>query len=1035
VTRVSIAEYQEAGPAFDGGAPWLGGYGGGGGGDRTPPQDNDAEQSVLGSMLLSKDAIADVVESIRGTDFYRPVHETIFDAMVDLYGRGEPVDPVTTAAELQRRGELGRIGGAPYLHTLSASVPIAANAGYYAEIVREKAILRRLVDAGTKIAQMEYAGEGEVDEVVDRAEAEVYAVTDKRTSEDYAPLSAIMESTLDEIEAISNREGEMFGVPTGFADLDELTNGFHGGQMVIVAARPAMGKALALDTPLPTPTGWTTMGEVQVGDQLYGADGRPTTVVAATEVMQGRPCYEVSFSDGSTIVADAEHQWATRVVGDGGRRTVSTTRQLASVTGQVRVVAMPDGSMVKIAEISPVPSVPVRCVQVSAEDHLYLAGPTGIPTHNSTLALDFCRSASIHHNLTSVIFSLEMTRNEITMRLLSAEAKIPLNHMRNGNMNDEDWSKLARKMGEVSSAPLFIDDSPNMTMMEIRSKARRLKQRHDLRLIVIDYMQLMTSGKKVESRQLEVSEFSRQIKLLAKELEVPIVALSQLNRGPEQRSDKRPMLSDLRESGCLTADTRVMRADTNAEITIGELMESGARDIPVWALDDRLKLVPRTMTHAFPSGVKDVYELTLASGRKIKATANHPFLTYDGWMPLGELVPGARIGAIRHVPAPLEEKPRKDHEVALLAHLIGDGSFVKRQPIRYASQDEACLATVQSAAWHLFGITAVRDEYAAARVTTMRLPAPYHLTHGKRNPIAAWLDEMGLFGLLSHEKFIPDWVFSLPKEQVGLFVRNLWATDGSVTIAKNGDGRIYYATTSRRLADDVARLLLRYNVFTRIKVAKKAGFRDSYHVHVYGSENQLRFVEDIGVHGARGTNAGRLAISLRAVRPNTNLDTVPKDVWSRVRKALVEQSMTQRQFAAAMQTQYCGTTMWKHAPSRERLRRVATVLGDADLEMLATNDVYWDTVRSIEHLGEQPVYDATVMGVHNFVAEGIATHNSLEQDADMVILLNRDDVYEKESTRPGEADLIVAKHRNGPTRDVVVAFQGHYSRFVDMAHG
>jgi replicative DNA helicase len=256
-----------------------------------------------------------------------------------------------------------------------------------------------------------------------------------------------------------------------------------------------------------------------------------------------------------------------------------------------------------------------------------------------------------------------------------------------------------------------------------------------------------------------------------------------------------------------------------------------------------------------------------------------------------------------------------------------------------------------------------------------------------------------------------------------------------VTIAKNGDGRIYYGTTSRRLADDVARLLLRHNVFTRIKVAKKAGFRDSYHVHVYGSENQLRFVEDVGVHGARGTNAAQLAISLRAVRPNTNLDTVPTGVWSRVRKALVEQSMTQRQFAAAMQTQYCGTAMWKHAPSRERLRRVATVLGDADLEMLATNDVFWDTVKSVEHIGREPVYDATVMGLHNFVAEGIATHNSLEQDADMVILLNRDDVYEKESARPGEADLIVAKHRNGPTRDVVVAFQGHYSRFVDMAHG
>src|SRR6478609_11807636 len=189
-------------PDFDGGSFSAAGPSGGYS-DRMPPQDNDAEQSVIGSMLLSKDAIADVTDSVRGTDFYRPAHETIFDAMIDLYGRGEPVDPITTTAELQRRGELVKIGGAPYLHTLSASVPIAANAGYYAEIVREKAILRRLVDAGTRIAQMGYAGEGQVDAVVDRAQAEVYGVTDKRSSEDYAPLSAIMESALDEIEAIN----------------------------------------------------------------------------------------------------------------------------------------------------------------------------------------------------------------------------------------------------------------------------------------------------------------------------------------------------------------------------------------------------------------------------------------------------------------------------------------------------------------------------------------------------------------------------------------------------------------------------------------------------------------------------------------------------------------------------------------------------------------------------------------------------------------------------------------------------------------
>jgi replicative DNA helicase len=634
---------------------------------------------------------------------------------------------------------------------------------------------------------------------------------------------------MDEIDAIASRGGSALGVPTGFVDLDALTNGLHPGQMAIIAARPGVGKALALDTPLATPTGWTTMGEVRVGDQLIGADGRPTTVVASTDVMVDRPCYGVKFSDGTVIVADAEHQWLTETrasrrsaqqaaachnrcknqrtfaevrttkqiaktlrghtadgrlnhsvvntqaldlphqrlplapyvlgvwLGDGqsadarfttadpeivcnveaegydvvphgdltygirfpapdaiaprdcvvcGASFVPQTSQVRtcgrSCGGKVRFVSAPvptptcpdcgapsaglrrcqrchdqhgtvqgilrtlgvlgnkhipasylrasadqrrallaglldtDGTVTAggsvqfsvtnqrlaedvrelivslgyrcsestkrvkgrteasstaytitygtdddvfrlerkrllhkerrrvagtartgsrfITDVRPVSSVPVRCIEVDNADHLYLASRSMIPTHNSTLGLDLARSASVKHGLTSVIFSLEMSRTEIVMRMLSAEARIRLTDMRGGKMNDDDWTRLARRMSEISEAPLFIDDSPNMTMMEIRAKARRLKQRNDLKLIILDYMQLMTSGKRVESRQQEVSEFSRNLKLLAKELEVPLVAISQLNRGPEQRTDKRPMLADLRESGSLEQD-------------------------------------------------------------------------------------------------------------------------------------------------------------------------------------------------------------------------------------------------------------------------------------------------------------------------------------------------------------------------------------------------------------------------------------------------------------------------------------------------
>jgi replicative DNA helicase len=637
----------------------------------------------------------------------------------------------------------------------------------------------------------------------------------------------------------------MTGVPTGFADLDSLTNGLHPGQMVVIAARPAMGKALALDTPLATPSGWTTMKDVQVGDHLLGMDGKPTEVVAATEVMAGRPCYEVEFSDGEVIVADEQHQWITwdrrtrksydrlreagsdpypqdwptwssdqesrhrysrterqqlealhasgmkladvaAIVGrtpaavqqqwsrSGGVATSSvavvprTTREIVSTlkvgggnnhaipaarpldlpeatlpvdpyvlgyllgdgdtkgTGRVACdprdrfwlleefsalgheasphtdpghfgvrglgshwralgltnnkhvpctylrasffqrlalvqglidsdgtvdihgayrfantnkrlidgfaelvvslgcvpqtrcrsgrlrdgracqdsweVTVPTGLPFArlprkalrarnqwkreqvsryITDVRPIASVPVRCVEVDNADHLYLAGRGMVPTHNSTLALDFARAAAIKTQMTTAFFSLEMGRNEITMRLLSAEARVGLHTMRTGQMSDDDWTRLARRMSEVADAPLFIDDSPNMSMMEIRAKCRRLKQRHDLKMVIIDYLQLMSSPKRVENRQQEVSEMSRSLKLLAKELEVPVVALSQLNRGPEQRTDKKPQLSDLRESGSIEQDSDVVILLHREDVYERESPRAGEADLIV----------------------------------------------------------------------------------------------------------------------------------------------------------------------------------------------------------------------------------------------------------------------------------------------------------------------------------------------------------------------------------------------------------------------------------------------------------------------
>lgn len=387
----------------------------------TPPQDINAEQCVLGGMLLSKDAVADVVEILRSEDFYRPVHATVFDAVLDLYGRGEPADPVTVAAYLADRNTLVRVGGVPYLHELVSAVPTVATVGYYAQIVAERAVLRRLVEAGTRITQLGYgaaAGTGrDVDDVVDLAQQAVYDVTERRASDDFAMLADMLGPALSEIESAGER-GLMAGIPTGFTDLDNLLSGLHPGQLIVVAGRPGLGK--------------------------------------------------------------------------------------------------------------------------------------------STVSMDFVRNAAIRHGHTSAIFSLEMSKIEIVLRLLSAESRVPLHVLRSGQLSDDDWTKLARRMGEISEAPLFVDDTANLNLMEIRAKARRLRQRHDLKLIVVDYLQLMTSPKRTESRQQEVSDLSRGLKLLAKELECPVVAVSQLNRGPEQRADKRPMLSDLRESGSIEQDADIV---------------------------------------------------------------------------------------------------------------------------------------------------------------------------------------------------------------------------------------------------------------------------------------------------------------------------------------------------------------------------------------------------------------------------------------------------------------------------------------------
>ncbi|HEV7527256.1 MAG TPA: replicative DNA helicase [Acidimicrobiia bacterium] len=652
-------------------------------GARIPPHNLEAEESLLGAMMLSREAITAAVEArLEPSDFYKPAHGAIFEASYGLHSRGEPVDPVTVAEELRRAVQLDAMGGRQTLLRIQAATPASANASHYAQIVAELSMLRRLIETAGGIQEMAYAAEDAVDETLDRAEAAIFEVAERRVADTLMPLYPALEETMNQLEALYGNQGDIVGTATGFRDLDALLLGMQPSTLTIVAARPGQGKT-------------------------------------------------------SLALGMAQH------VALVGRKPV-------------------------------------------------------------------------------LFFSMEMGYLELTKRLLAAEARVQSRKLQTGKLSEHEWPRVNQAIGRLAEAPFFIDDNPHCTVMEMRAKARRVKARYgDLGLIVVDYLQLMSTPGRSENRQVEVSELSRGLKILARELETPVITLSQLNRQLEYRQDKRPMLADLRESGCLTADTEIALA-AGGTTTMGALFAEDARDVEVLTLDEHLQLVPGVMTHVFCSGVKRVFELQLASGRSVTASANHPFLTLDGWVHLADLSAGMHVAASRRGgPA----------------------------------------------------IDARRDSI----------------------PREVW-----------------DYI-----ERKGLLV--------------NG---------SMRAHDIVERL------------GESAG----------------------GCH-----------------------------------------------------------RVYEQGVSRSLMGRIAEALPDQFLTDLGASDVLWDEIVAIEPRGEEPVYDATVNGTHNFVAGDIVAHNSIEQDADVVLFIDRDEYYNPESDQRGLAEIIIAKHRNGPVGTTKLVFNGDYTKFDDAA--
>lgn len=870
---------------------------------KVQPQAIPLEEAVLGALMLDKNALANIMDIIRADSFYLDAHRLIYTAMMRLFQRSHPIDLLTVTEELRKSGDLEAIGGAYFLVELTNKVTSAANIEYHARIVAQKHIQRELIRVSTQIIQDSYDETTDVFNLLDDAEKNLFSITEQNLSRGVENIGSLTTKALKQLEELKDKEDGLTGIPSGFTFLDRITSGWQPSDLVILAARPGMGKT-------------------------------------------------------SFVLALARNA-----------------------------------------------------------------------------AMDFKKGVAI--------FSLEMSNIQLVHRLISLEAEIAGTKLRNGKLEGHEWQQLHTAIEHLSEAPIFIDDTPGINIFELRAKCRRLKMQHDIQLVIIDYLQLMSGGTDNQrgNREQEVSAISRSLKGMAKELNVPVIALSQLSRAVEVRGgNKRPQLSDLRESGCLTGDTLIQDIQTGRRIPIKELAErSNQTGTKVLGVNQRFELGAYPMVRAFYSGEKMVYQLSTRTGRKIKASANHPFLKLEGWKALEDLKPGDRIAVPRAIEPLALSNPLSEDELVLLAHLIGDGCILPKQPYHYTSADLANIGIVNEKAKMLFGIE--------GRVVAQKnwwhtyLSAPFKLTHGKKHPITEWYEQLGLERVRSYSKTLPVAIFECDNHRIGLFLHHLWATDGNISW-KNIPGRkpagaIYYASSSRILTEQVQHLLTRLGILSTIREVGQGKHRSNFHLHIQGRDNQLRFLRQIGCFGERGNIIPQMIIKLEEIEANPNFDVIPKEAWELlVKPALKKKGISQAAFAQSLQIAKSGA-IFTTGISQARLAKINEVLENPVLENLLREDIFWDEIISIEPLGVEPVYDATVAGVHNFVANDIIVHNSIEQDADIVGFIYRPEYYqimedEEGQSLKGIGEIIIAKHRHGALDTIKLRFIDQYAKFVDI---
>ncbi len=877
---------------------------------KAAPNSKESEMMVLGCMLTSINSLNIAADTLDESDFYYNEHQILFSVLKNAYKQDKPADVHLVCEELKRIDKLESVGGIGYVTTLAQYAGTSAYIEEYAEIVRSKSVLRRMIQAAQVVEKNALDDPQDVNAVLDDAQSLFFKISQNANPANGVLITDILsgvkastqlpylkelQDRQEEFRLRGPKEAKITGIETHFIDFDKLLNGLNDSNLMIVAGRPAMGK---------------TAFAINIAEN-------------------------VCFKNG-----------------------------------------MPVG-----------------------------------------------------------IFSLEMSAEQLLHRIICSQAEVESDKIRTGNLSGAEFQRIVASVGHMQKHAMIIDDQPGLKITDLRARARRMKESYGIRLLVIDYLQLIAgsgSSRTMENRQNEISEISRLLKTLARELNIPVICASQLSRKVEDRAGHRPMMSDLRESGCLTADAQIQDALTGKIYTIKELADREVQTpIYVYAVDEHLKIGKHKMIKAFYSGQKKVFELKTRSGRTLKASSNHPFLKLEGWTALENLKAGDRIGIPNRLQNTIEKESRCD-EFAFLAHLLGDGCILPKQPYHYTSQDEENLSIVSTLANQLFGIA---PRYVQQKNWAhVYFPSPYRLTKGKSHPITQWFEDLQIDGVRSYDKKAPKILFESSQKEISCFLHHLWATDGNISHKKiNGKSHsaaIYYASSSKTLASQVQALLLRLNVqSTLLSKESKKGYRTMHQVHIQGAPNQIRFLNAVGCAGKRGHIISELLEQLNQIETNPNLGVIPKEVWKLfVEPAKDKKGMGWRAVCEGINTSYCGSTLFKSGVSQKRMHQLATYLDSPKLLDLATSDVYWDEIASITDLGVEEVYDATVEGVHNFVANDIIVHNSIEQDADIVTFLLRREYYDP-NDKPGMAEVIVGKNRHGGIGSVNLQFQKELVQF------